>query len=782
MMMMTLSQDRLVFRFLRSQVGAYKSGAAEVMRMKLVGANRAATVTGLDRLPGMSNYFIGNDPTKWRKDVPTYARVKYKGVYRGIDLVYYGNQRQLEYDFVVAPGADPKAIALAVETGPAAPGGAQPAAVPRIDSDGDLVVETEGGEVRFHKPVVYQPNGLGNGSNDLQFIVHNSELLEGRYVLLADNRIGFEVPGFDRSKPLIIDPVLIYSTYLGGSGYDYGRSIALDSLGNAYVTGATSSPDFPAANPVQATNNGGDGDVFVTKLNAAGNALVYSTYLGGSGFDVGHGIAVDSSGNAYLTGDTGSVDFPTANPIHAQGGAFVTKLNAAGNALVYSSHLGGSGDELGSGIAVDSLGNAYVTGSTSSLDFPLANALQITCTPCLTGGTVAFVTKLNSAGNAFVYSTYLGGSVLEQGRSIAADRSGGAYVTGSTLSTDFPTANPLQDASGGDSDAFVTKLNTAGNALVYSTYLGGSDAETGIGVAVDSSGNAAVTGFTGSIDFPTVHPVQAAGGAGNGFVTKLNAEGSAILYSTYLGGSLEDQPFGIAVDFSGNAYIAGFTFSADFPTASSIQATCAEGIYGCRDAFVTKLNAEGNALVYSTYLGGTSIEQPYGVGVDSLGSAYVTGYTLSTDFPTADPVQAAHAGGDLDAFVAKISGPVPFAAFKATVEIKNSDTAFKVRGSFTLGAPSNGINPPTEAVTLQVGTFFITLPSGSFVVKGDYVDFQGTVSGVALQAQIVSLGRNRFQFKAGGTGANLTGAIHPVAVALLIGDDGGVTAAMNPVP
>jgi len=262
----------------------------------------------------------------------------------------------------------------------------------------------------------------------------------------------------------------------------------------------------------------------------------------------------------------------------------------------------------------------------------------------------------------------------------------------------------------------------------------------------------------------------------------LNAEGSAILYSTYLGGSLEDQPFGIAVDFSGNAYIAGFTFSADFPTASSIQATCAEGIYGCRDAFVTKLNAEGNALVYSTYLGGSSIEQPYGVGVDSLGSAYVTGYTLSTDFPTADPVQAAHAGGDLDAFVAKISGPVPFAAFKATVEIKNSDTAFKVRGSFTLGAPSNGINPPTEAVTLQVGTFFITLPSGSFVVKGDYVDFQGTVSGVALQAQIVSLGRNRFQFKAGGTGANLTGAIHPVAVALLIGDDGGVTAAMNPVP
>jgi len=554
--------------------------------MRLVGANASAAVTGAEELPGKSNYFIGNDPKKWRTNVPNYAKVKYQDVYPGVDLVYYGNQGgQLEYDFVVAPGADPETIRFALSGGlqessrqSAVGSRAQNQTLrqskiqnlkSKIDPSGDLVIETDGGEVRLHKPVVYQP-AISNGQRTTDY--GQRAPVEGHYVMQANNQVGFKVASYDHTRPLLIDPVLSYSTYLGGSFTDLGYHITVDSSGNAYVTGDTLSQNFPTANPFQATNKAtpttSNPTAFVAKLNSTGSALVYSTYLGGSNEDVGTGIAVDSSGNAYVTGYTTSTNFPTVNPLQVSNGggyeAFVSKLNAAGSALVYSTYLGGSGSDAGGGIAVDSSSNAYVTGYTNSTNFPTANPFQASNG----GGYDAFVSKLNAAGSALVYSTYLGGSGSDAGTGIAVDSSSNAYVTGYTNSTNFPTVNPLQVSNGGGYDAFVSKLNAAGSALTYSTYLGGSNEDVGTGIAVDSSSNAYVTGYTSSTDFPTVSPLQASYGGGNldAFVAKFDAAGSALIYSTYLGGGGTDRGYGIAIDSSANAYVTGETISNNFPT------------------------------------------------------------------------------------------------------------------------------------------------------------------------------------------------------------------------
>ncbi len=615
--------------------------------MTLAGANPKATVTGLDELPGKSNYFIGNDPAKWRTNVPTYAKVKYQNVYRGIDLVYYGNPQQLEYDFVVAPGADPKAISLDVAAIRSSLDGGRTAPL-RIDANGDLVIPAGEDEVRLHKPVVYQAAVNQGAEGSARHFV------DGHYVVKGRNRVSFEVASYDPGKTLVIDPVLVYSTYVGGSNYDQGEGIAVDSAGNAYVTGYTASPDFPTANPLQ-TVSGGNGDVFVAKLNPAGSALVYSTYLGGSNGEDARGIAVDSAGNAYVTGYTSSTDFPTAKPLQPTSDgddAFVAKLNPTGSALLYSTYLGGNNTDVGNGIAVDSEQNAYVTGYTYSSDFPTAHPLQ----SVYGGNPDVFVAKLNPTGSVLLYSTYLGGSDYDLGFGIAVDSAGNAYVTGGTLSSNFPTANPLQTFSSGGR-VFVAKLNPTGSALLYSSYLGGSLAR---GIAVDSGGNAYVTGYTTSPYFPTVNPLQAVYGGGvnygDAFVTKLNPAGSALVYSTYLGGSGEEQGFGIAVDSSGNAYVTGYTTSTNFPTANPLQPVSGGGngfLNG--DAFVSKLNPGGSALVYSTYLGGSGDDEGYGIAADSAGNAYATGYTTSTDFPSADPLQPFF-GGVQDAFVTKI-GP-----------------------------------------------------------------------------------------------------------------------------
>ena len=608
-----VTEDEAVF--------AGRDGSVE--RMKLIGANRKARVELLDKQPGISNYFIGNDPSKWRTNVSNYGRVALRGVYPGIDLIFYGNERQLEYDWVVAPGADPKLTRVTWEG----------TSHPTKNANGDLVLNAS---LVQHKPVILQ----------------EGKRIEGGYVVRG-HEVAFELAKYDTTKPLVIDPVLVYSTYLGGSGSEAGSGIAVDGSGNAYVTGFTMSIDFPITNPIQGIKGdlGGGTDAFVTKINAAGSARVYSTYLGGNQADVGYGIAVDSGGNAYVAGTTSSTNFPTFIPIQASNGggkfsfdAFVTKINAAGSALVYSTYLGGTNDDYGYGLAVDGLGNAYVTGTTTSTDFPTANAIQASNGG---GGADAFVTKINAAGSALVYSTYLGGNGWDEGFGIAVDGSGNAHVTGYTLSPDFPTVNPLQANLGGldgNEDVFVTKINAAGSALVYSTYLGGKNDDEGHGVAIDGLGNVYVTGYTTSPDFPTANAIQSSNGGGGGFnedvfVTKINAAGSTLVYSTYLGGSGTDYGSGIAADGSGNAYVTGFTTSIDFPTADPIQASNGGGGFSS-DAFVTEINAAGTVLVYSTYLGGSGGDAGNGIAVDGLGNTYVTGSTRSFDFPTANPLQA----------------------------------------------------------------------------------------------------------------------------------------------
>jgi len=439
-----------------------ENAAHNTLRMNLVGANVATIVEGLEPLPGKTNYFIGNDPAKWRTDIPAYAKIRYKAIYPGTDLVYYGNQRQLEYDFVLAPGADPRIIRLAIAGSEKLEAG----------TDGGLVLRTTGGEVRLHKPIIYQQvNGTRKEAT-------------GRYVLRGKREIGFEVAAYDASRPLIIDPVLSYSTYLGGSAGDFGNAIAVDASGNAYITGFTTSANFPTKNAFQAAL-GGANDAFVAKLDPTGSALVYSTFLGGAMDDFGNGIAVDSSDNPYVTGFTRSTNFPTASPLQAnckscasgQGNAFVAKLNAAGSALIYSTYLGGSGNgtdgDFGNGIAVDASNNAYVTGFTSSQDFPLASPIQATllpqtCTfdyygtpytiPC---SNTAFVTRLNPSGSALLYSTYLGasGGNLEYGSGIAVDGAGNAYVTGRATSNFLLTPGAIQLVSGGGDDTFVAKIS-----------------------------------------------------------------------------------------------------------------------------------------------------------------------------------------------------------------------------------------------------------------------------------------------------------------------------------
>jgi hypothetical protein len=599
---------------------------------------------GEDQLPGKVNYFLGNDRSQWHTNIATYAKVEYQQVYSGIDLDYYGSGQGLEYDFVVVPGADPRVIHM----------GFSGADQLSLNDQGDLVIRAGGQDIVQHKPLVYQD------VNGARQEIASAFVPSADYSPLTTHQVGFALGAYDASRPLVIDPVLSYSTYLGGSGDDYGNGIAVDpTTGDALVTGVTDSTDFPTANPLQPTNHGFE-NVFVARLSADGSTLVYSTYLGGSGTDVGYGIAVDpATGEALVTGLTGSPDFPTANPLQPNygggGDAFVARLSADGSTLVYSTYLGGSGSDVGFGIAVDpSTGDTLVTGWTSSTNFPTANPLQ----PNYGGGLAdAFVARLSADGSRLVYSTYLGGSGNDYGNRIAVDpTTGDALVTGETSSTNFPTANPLQPYYGGGLyDAFVARLSADGSALVYSTYLGGSGTDIGYGIAVDpTTGDALVTGYTTSPNFPTANPLQPTNhGIENVFVTRLSADGSALVYSTYLGGSGLDEGNGIAVDpATGDAVVTGVTDSTNFPTANPLQPNYGGGY---RDAFVARLSADGSALVYSTYLGGSGTDRGYGIAVDpTTGDALVTGYTDSTNFPTANALQPTNHGIS-NAFVARIS-------------------------------------------------------------------------------------------------------------------------------
>jgi len=622
---------------------AQRPAGDAALRMRFVGANLQPSVLGTAQLPGRVNYLLGDNPRRWRVGLPTFSKVLYREVYKGIDLAYYGSQGRLEYDFVVRPGADPNSIALRFA-------GAEHL---NLTSRGDLLLRLNGGELRLQKPRLYQErDGVRRD-------------VRGGFVRTGAGAIGFDIGSYDASRPLVIDPVLSYSTYLGGSGDEQANYVAVDSAGKAYVTGRVASADFPTTSGAD-SSLGGTQDGFVTKLNPSGSALVYSTYLGGSGVDDGEAITVDASANAYVTGIAGSNDFPTSGgavdtTLGGTEDAYVAKLNSVG-ALVYSTLLGGSGIEEGFGIAVDSASNAYATGLTSSADFPTVGAFDAT----LGGAQDAFVTKLNATGTVIAYSTYLGGGGSDQAGSIALDSASNAYVPGVTASSDFPTSTGAADTTlGGSTDAFVTKLTASGSAVAYSTYLGGSaDESVPFGIAVDGSRNAYVTSRTFSSDFPTTRDAfdSTLGGTQDAFVTKLNASGSSLAYSTYLGGSGTERSFSIAVDDS-RAWVTGRTSSSDFPTLDALDSS----LGGNQDAFVTKLNRPGGGLSFSTYLGGSGTDVGVGIAVDSASpnpNAYIIGATGSGDFPTtsgafdrtlAGTPTASCATAPCDAFVSKIS-------------------------------------------------------------------------------------------------------------------------------
>ena len=470
----------------------------------------------------------------------------------------------------------------------------------------------------------------------------------------ANRIVGFELGEYDRTRPLIIDPILSYSTYLGGGGDDEGNSIAVDSSGNLYVIGFTDSTDFPTSGAAQPRPGGGGQDVFISKLDPSGTQLIYSTYLGGNGQDNGSSIAIDGEGNAYVTGFTGSTNFPVLHPLQpAKAGpvnAFVAKLNPSGS-LIYSTHLGGSVGDYGSSIVVDSSGAAYIAGVATSPDFPTSSAIQSSNR----GSADVYVAMLNPSGNRLMFSTFLGGAGDDGATSIAIDADKNIYVAGVTSSSNFRTATPLQGSRGGGFfDAFVAKLNAPGTQLLYSTYLGGAGEDRALRIAADAAGNAYVTGDTDSRNFPTTPGAARATSAGgvDAFVAKINARGSALVYSTLLGGAGIDGGTAIAVDSASAAYVTGYTSSSDFPTESPLQPAIGGGSF---DAFVAKLSPSGAALEWSTYLGGSGVDAGFGIAADSSGNAYVMGQTDSTNFPTASPLQERNGGGSSDVFLAKIN-------------------------------------------------------------------------------------------------------------------------------
>ena len=633
--------------------------SAATLQFRLVGGSPNPVIAGEDPQPGRVNYFIGNDPAKWHTNVPTYGRVRGKNVYPGIDLVYYGNHRQLEYDFEVSPGGDPNRIQFEVKG----------ARENYVDHDGDLVVKISSGELRFKSPVVYQT------SNGLRIPVR------GQYVLRDSTHIAFQVSQYDRSKPVVIDPVLIYSTYLGGSGNDQPRGIAVDSTGSVYVAGFTDSADFPLATLGSLPT--GSSHVFVAKLDSTGSNLVYADYLGGNSQDYGYALTLDGSNDVYVTGSTASSDFPVINPYQGTYpgafNAFLTKISPSGSSLLYSTYLGGNGSDVPTSIAIDGAGNMIVGGNTSSTNFPVANAYQPTVGPNQGGmyGNYGFLTKFNPDGSSLVYSTYFGGNSnvpfdcggtpcwpqpVSSINGMVVDSAGNSYATGTTNTYNFPVTSGAY--LGTDSTqlngtvGFVSKFNSSGS-LQYSTYFyESSGLLTSINaIAVDGSGSAYITGLALSDGtFPLTStsicdPAVYGWGCSYGFVTKFDPTGSTLSYSTFLGPNNNAIPLSVLIDADSNAYVLASTSSSSFGTVNGIE-PYTSGV----DVLLVEIDPTGTSELWSTYLGGNLDDSAAGLASDSNGNLYVAGATNSIDFPTIQPAFQDKLGGNTDAFVLKI-GP-----------------------------------------------------------------------------------------------------------------------------
>ncbi len=612
-----------------------------VIQATFVGAQPSPEISGKDPTGYYFNYFLGNDPTRWQSHVPNYREIRYRNLYPGIDIrYYYAETRNLEYDFIVSPGADPQNIRIRYHGITAL----------SVNNEGDLVVETDFGTLVEHKPTVFQLNG------EKKIPVASS------FQILDNHTFGFSFTGgYDPSLPLIIDPELLFSSYLGGTGNDYCRDVTIDADGNIYLTGYVTSSDFPVKNAYDSTYNGGSPsghDVFVTKIAAGGDSILFSTYIGGAtGDERGFSIVVDNTGDAYIAGVTVSTDFPTVNPVQSAnaGGkdAFICKLSSTGETLLYSSYLGGSSDDFASGVAIDSSGNVYLAGNTASSDF------NISATPydnTLDGTEDAFLTKLDINASSILYSTYLGGTAGDAAVDIAVDTFNNPYLVGYTSSNDFPTANAYDNSYNGGptyGDVFITCFDSSGASLVYSTYLGGTSDDLGLAISLDSVNNAFVTGYTLSNEasFPLVNAYDSTlGGSYDAFVTKIDPTGSTLLFSTFLGGQYGDLGTGIAADQYGEVGVTGCTNSDDFPVFFAYDST----YNGSWDCFITYFAAPGDSAVYSTYLGGGMSDYAYGLAVDTAQAAYVGGYTNSTDFPMQNPIQSSLAGG-YEAFVAIMS-------------------------------------------------------------------------------------------------------------------------------
>ncbi len=776
-----------------------KSLTTTTVSMEVVGANLKAAVAGMDELRAKTNYFVGNDPKRWHSNIPSFAKVRYGQIYPNIDLVFYGSENQIENDFVLSPGANLAAIRLRIR-------GAESL---RVNNDGDVVAKVSGGMVSLRRPTVYQ------ASDGVRHFI------KSRYVLRDGDDLQFEVGSYDKAKELVIDPVLTYSTYLGGAGNDVATAVAVDATGNAYVTGFTSSADFPTtpgslepAFPVPAGQT-----AFVTKFGPDGT-LIYSTFLGGStgqfnfasNITAGAALKVDTTGNVYIFGDTDVSDFPTVNAFqtlcnqcNANSGSydlFITKLGSNGSALLYSSYFGGSYADSPGDIAVDNAGLAYLTGSTRSADFPVTPGAvdQI----CGTDGNCnldsfgqplydSFVAKIDTTKTgaaSLAYSTFLGGSNSDTANGIAIDASGAAYIAGSTNSTDFPTTpGSFQSKipNSGLSAGFVTKINGSGTVIIYSTYLGGTGGDSNYSIAVDSLGDAYVTGWTLSTDFPvtpgafqTLLP-----GSSNAFVSKFNSAGTALSYSSFLGGSDFDEGDAIAVDDAGNAYVSGRTGSADFPLANAVQALYGGGF---SDVFVSKIDPSGSQLLFSTYLGGSdndgSIGGPFqkvalGVAVDGQGAVYVTGGTQSPNFPTTSGAfQAALNGSSLDAFITKLSSLPgtsgnPLGTISITTNL--SAAAFTVSGPATFsgtGTNATFSNAPVGAYTVSFGMVagYTTPPRETRTLSaGGTISVLGTYN--PIQTPVIEITSNSLDFGSVPIGAtkDLTFAVQNVGSGLLTG-------------
>lgn len=646
------------------ELHAWVDGRAGGLTATLLGARKATSIEALDPLPGKANYFLGNDPKAWFTDVPTFRRAKFRNVYPGIDLVYYGQGATFEHDFIVNPGGDPSRIALSFGDRKT-----------RLTADGDLAVETESGDVLWKKPVLYQENGQGRRAVD------------GRYRLAGNGQVGFEVGAYDVRRPLVIDPVILYGSYVGGNGSDVGLRVAVDAQGNSYFAGASWDANYLITSGARSspTATAVTGDVVVTKLNADGSAIVFSTRLGGSSIDAGFGVAVDNSGSVYITGTTYSRNFPTTTGAYRpeprnpslneidQGDCFVTKLSTTGNRPEYSTYLGGTNQDACLAVAVDAQGAAYVTGVTMSNNYPVVGETFQGALRLGTKSTIrdAFITKINPDGAGLAFSTYFGGNGDDVGTAIAVDSARNVYITGFTDSrANFPLQGALQaqfkgggNATNAMGDAFVAKINSTGEQLIYSTYLGGSLSDAGSSIAVDAQGNAYITGNTMSTDLPGASQgfqAQFAGSgtladafcattvlcsslavvqAGDAFVAKLNPAGSALVYSTYIGGALDDRGYAIAVDSRGSAWITGTTQSANFPVSTDAAQRTYNGQpptpgFHFGDAFVTQLDPAGKAIVYSSYIGGSGDDYGVGIAIDTVGNAYLSGGTTSINFPT----------------------------------------------------------------------------------------------------------------------------------------------------